>query len=339
MRSMLVAALIGASALSQARAEPLADRWNLADVYATPAAWDADATLLETQIGRFADCKGHLGDSAARLRQCLDLRAEVQKRLYRLSLFASQTLAEDTGVPASQLLQQRVELLENKLDEAGAFVDPELLRIGAARIAGFVSQDAALRVHRFPLDRTLRAAPHTLNDAGETLVARFGKMSGTGGSVYSTFSNADMPWPKLKLASGEEITLDQSAYTKYRESPQRDERKRVMDSFFGTWKTYERTLGGLLYAQLKQDNVYAAVRKYPDSITRALDRDRIPVAVVDTLIRETNAHLPTLHRYFRLRAKMLGVKEMRYYDIYPPLVHGEYKFPLATAKQLTLEAV
>jgi len=152
-------------------------------------------------------------------------------------------------------------------------------------------------------------------------------------------SNADLPWPKIKLASGEEVTLDQSAYTKYREAANRDDRKKVMDAFFGAWKTYERTIGGLLYSQLKQENVYSSVRRYPDSITRALDRHRIPVAVVDTLIRETNASLPTLHRYFRLRAKMLGVKDMHYYDIYPPLVHGDYKFPLATAKQLTLEAV
>jgi oligoendopeptidase F len=85
--------------------------------------------------------------------------------------------------------------------------------------------------------------------------------------------------------------------------------------------------------------VFAKVRKYPDSITRALDAHRIPVNVIDTLIAQTNASLPTLHRYFRLRAKMLGVPQMQYYDIYPPLVQSDIKFPLATAKQLVLEAV
>jgi oligoendopeptidase F len=60
---------------------------------------------------------------------------------------------------------------------------------------------------------------------------------------------------------------------------------------------------------------------------------------MDTLIAQTNANLATLHRYFRLRAKMLNVPQLNYYDIYPPLVHSDLKFPLATAKQLTLEAV
>jgi oligoendopeptidase F len=112
-----------------------------------------------------------------------------------------------------------------------------------------------------------------------------------------------------------------------------------MDAFFGAFGTYERTLGVTLYAQLKEDAVYAKVRRYPDSVTRALDRNRIPVAVLDTLIRETNANLPTLHRYLRLRAKMLGVEKMQYYDIYPPLVNHEIRFPLAAAKAQVLAAV
>jgi oligoendopeptidase F len=339
MRSFVVAALIGASSMGSAGAEPIADRWNLADLYASPAAWDADAKTLEKQFGEFAQCKGHLGDSAARLRQCLDLRADMVKRLSRLYVFANQQLAEDTGVAASAQVRQRVELLDNQMDETAAFVDPELLRLGAARIKAFVDREPGLRIHRFPLDRTLRAAPHTLDEEGEDLLAKFSRMNGAGGAAYSVLTNADMPWPKVKLSSGEDITLDPSAYTKYREAANRDDRKKVMDAFFGNWKTYERTIGGLLYSQLKQDSVYSSVRRYPDSITSALDRHRIPVEVVDTLIRETNASLPTLHRYFRLRAKMLGVNDMRYYDIYPPLVRGDYSFPLATAKQLTLEAV
>ena len=135
------------------------------------------------------------------------------------------------------------------------------------------------------------------------------------------------------------MRLDASAYTKYRETANRDDRKRVMDAFFGTFKTYERTLGVTLYSQLKEDSVFAKVRKYPDSITRTLDANRVPIAVFDMLIAQTNANLATLHRYFRLRAKILGVSQMQYYDIYPPLVHSDIRFPLAIAKQLVLEAV
>ncbi len=338
MRLRLALLLATAAWILPAPAESPADRWNLADLYSSVAAWNADAARLDAQMAEFGGCKGRLGEAAARFKQCLDLQAEMTKRFLRMAVYAGERLAEDTGSAAQLELDQRADVLGNRLREAAAFVNPEILRVGRERVALFLGQDPSLAIYRYPLEQILRSAPHTLNDEGEALVAAFGLMNDAGGSTYSILTNADIPWPTLKLSTGEEVRLDASAYTKYREAANRDDRKRVMDAFFGTFKTYERTIGVTFYSQLKQDAVYSRVRKYPDSITRALDRNRLPVAVFDTLIAQTNANLPTLHRYFRLRARLLGVDQMRYYDIYPPLVHGNFGFPLPLGRQLVLEA-
>ncbi len=340
MRHLIVAMLL-LVALTAAAAvtETEADRWNLADLYASLDAWNADAGKLTAQMTEFAACKGHLGDSAARLKQCLKLRYDMQKRNYRLGVYAGEQLAADTGVPASLELDQRGDALGNALGEADAFVDPEILALGKARIDALLAADAGLASYRFPLDHILRAAPHTLDAEGEMLVASFGQMNDAGRSTYSVLFNSDIPWPTINLADGELAKLDSTGYEKYREVVNRGDRKRVMETFFGTFKMYERTFGVTYYAQMKQAAVYAKVRKYPDSITAALDRNAIPVSVFDTLIAQTNASLPTLHRYFRLRAKMLGITDMHYYDIYPPLVHGDFKFPYATGRALILDAV
>jgi oligoendopeptidase F len=339
MMRRLAFLLVLAPFLNNAQAESLADRWNLADLYPSAAAWNADAAKLDAQMTEFAQCKGHLDDSAARFKQCLDLWADMQKRLNRMAVYASEQVSEDTGNSAYLELRQKFEVYSSKLDEATAFVNPEVLRMGNDKVGRLLAEDKGLAIYRHPLDKILRAAPHTLNDEGEVLVAQFGLMQGAAGSVYSVLTNAEFQWPTIKLSTGEEVKLDYSAYTKYREVPNRDDRQRVMDAFFGTYKNYEQTLGVTLYSQLREDAVLSKVRKYPDTITRVLDRDRIPVAVIDTLIAQVNANLPTLHRYFRLRAKMLNVPQLHYYDVYPPLVHSDLKFPLATAKQLTLEAV
>ena len=331
--------LLIAAPISQALAQVDADRWNLSDLYPSAAAWNADAAKLEAQMKEFASCKGHLADSGARLRSCLELQADMTKRYLRMIVFSSQQLAEDTGAPASLELAQKGRVIGARLNEAGSFVNPEVLRMGKDKIARFVAQDAALKAYRYPLDQILHLAPHTLDAQGEALVASFGLINDAGGSAYNILTNADIPWPTIKLSTGEEVRLDATAYTKYREVASRDDRKRVMDTFFGTFKTFERTIGVTLYSQLKQDTVYSKVRKYRDSIERVLDRNRVPVAVFDTLIAQTNESLPTLHRYFRLRAKMLGLQQLHYYDIYPPLVHSEIKFPLAEAKQVVLQAV
>jgi oligoendopeptidase F len=336
-RSAVAIAMV--AALAPAFAQTAADTWDLTHIYPSLQAWNADAERLQTQLTDFGRCKGHLGDSAARLAQCLQLRADMTKRYYRLAVYSSQQLAGDTGDAASLQLEQRADLIETKLDEADSFVKPEVLRLGRAKVDAFLAQEPALKPFRYPLDEILRGAPHTLDDAGEALVARFGLVGRSGNAVYSMLTNADIPWPTVKLSNGNEARLDPSGYTKYREAANRDDRKRVMDAFFGTFKTYERSLGLTLYSQLKEDKVHSEIRKYPDSVTRSLDRKRLPVAVMDTLIAQTNANLGTLHRYFRLRARMLGLPQMAYYDIYPPLVRTTEKFPLARGKQLTLDAV
>ena len=334
------AVCMGAGMISGLAAERLEDRWNLADIYPGVAAWNDDAAKLERQLKEFAGCGGHLGDSVRKFKSCLDLYADFSKRAARLDAYASELFAEDTGAPASMELSQKSQILGTHLEEATSFLKPEVLRLGKQKIASFLAQEKTLAIYRRPLDEVLRAAPHTLDNKGEELVANFGLATGAAGSTYQILANAEMPWPTVKLSDGKEVRLDQSGYTQNREAANRDDRKMVFDAFWGKWKEFERTFGVTFYENLKKDTVYTKVRKYPGTLARALDRDRLPASVYDTLIAETNRNLPTLHRYFRLRSKMLGIQPpMRYYDIYPPLVSSDLKYPIDQSKAMMLEAV
>lgn len=336
LRPLLLSLALTASTV---HAETEADRWNLADLYADPAAWTREADTLGRDLGGFDACKGHVADDVATFRRCLDLDADLRKRMSRLFVYATEMHNGDTGDAAHLELSQKARALSIRLDEARAFLDPELLRAGRERIDALLAADPSLAIHRHPLDRVLRMAPHTLDDGGEALLAAFGNAARAGANAYNILANADLPWPTVRLSDGTEAKLDQSGYTRYREVGNRDDRKRVMDAFFGALKGFERTFGVTYYAQVKEDITRARVRNYPDSLAAALDGNRLPREVYDTLIRETNASLPTLHRYFRLRARMLGVTDLRYYDIYPPLVHGDRKLPLAQGKALMLASV
>ena len=333
----LLAALFGTAAA----ADDGAERWNLADLYPSASAWHEDAARLRTDIASFARCRGHVGDSARRLVQCLEIYSELGKRQGRLDVYAHELLAEDTGVAESLELAEQARVLASERAEATSFLGPEILRLGRARIAQLAGEDATLRPYRHFLDDILRRAPHTLDAKSENLVAKFSLSSGAADSTYHILANADLPWPTVRLADGKEVTLDQSAYTDYREAPNRADRKLVFDAFWGTWREFERTFGVTLHESLKRDTVYTRVRKYASTLEHALDGERLPRAVYETLIAETNKGLPTLHRYFRLRARLLGLKEgeMRYYDVYPPLVGSTQRYPLAQAKRMVLDSV
>ena len=198
--------ITAAAFLAPAYAETSSDRCTLSDIYPSVAAWNADADKADAQLKALAGCKGHMGDSASRFKECLDLLADVTKRNNRLAVFSNEQAAEDTGNPAYQELDQKSDLLGNRLTEASAFVDPEILRIGNDRIAQFLREDPSLSIYRFPLEQTLRMAPHTLSADAEALIAKFGLMDDAGESAYTILTNADIPWPKIKLSTGEEIT-------------------------------------------------------------------------------------------------------------------------------------
>ena len=341
MKNLLLATFIALGA-GLAAAQPATDRpqdrWNLAAIYPSVDAWQQDAARLESQFGDIGKCKGTLGQSAARLRECLDLQSDALKRLSRLFSYSGNLSAEDTGNAANLQLRQRASVLGARFGEAVSFVSPEILALGRERVAQFQRDEAGLKPYRQSLDNMLRVAPHTLDAAGEALISQYTLALNQSGSTYQIFANADMPWPTVTLSDGTKARLDQSGYEKHRQAKNRDDRKMVMDAFFGQWKQFERTLGTTYYGDLKEDTVLAKVRKYPDSLTRALNGNNVPRAVYDTLIASTNEHLPTLHRYFRLRARMLGLTEMRYYDIYPPLISGGREYPIDEGIALTLAA-
>mgnify|MGYP001240553449 CR=1 FL=1 len=338
MKKTLSLTLLALAPIFATAADKEFDRWNLKDLYPTLDAWNQDVQKLEGQIKDFAGCKGKLGQ-AARFKTCLDNNADMMKRYARLASYAAQTHDEDTGAAAGMELTQKADVVGTRLEEATSFVRPEILALGKKKVDALIASNKSLAIYRHPMNEILRAAPHTLNAQGEELIANFSLATNAASTTYGILSNADMPWPTITLADGSKVVLDQAAYTKYRAVKNRDDRKQVFDAFWGKWKAYERTFGVTLYEQLKKDAVYSKVRKYPDTITRALDDHNVPVAVYNTLVEQTNANLATLHRYFKLRAKMLGISEMRYYDIYPPLVGSDLNFPIEQGKALTLAAV
>lgn len=122
----LLAALSTSAAIAAQRPE---DRWNLADLYPSVQAWHDDAARLEAQLREFAACRGRLGESASRLRACLDAHADLSKRYARLDVYASELLAEDTGAPDSLELSEKARILATRREEAASFLKPEIQRL------------------------------------------------------------------------------------------------------------------------------------------------------------------------------------------------------------------
>ena len=308
--------------------------WDLGEIYPSYEAWNSAKTRLEERVEALAAYRGRLGESAATLREAFDAIAGTEKELARLYVFAFLKADEDRRVSAAQERRGLAAALLSEFNETVAFVSPELLRVGSQTVQRYLAEEPGLDTHAFNIRNTLRQEPHTLSDETEQVIAAIGLVVQGPERIYAMLTSSDMPFPTVTLSTGEEVRLDQAAYSLHRASRNRDDRRLVFDRFWGVWKAYETTLGQTLDTHVKTHVFQAKTRRYDSALDAALSGPNIPTAVYQKLIEATHRHLPSLHRYFRLRQQMLGLDDLHYYDIYPPLVASQRTFDIAESKAL-----
>ena len=315
---------------------PAQIEWDLGEHYPSLDDWNAARTRIEAQVEALAGHQGRLGESAAALRDALDAVSAAEKALSRLFVFAFLKADEDRRAAAAQERRGLAAALRSRFGETVAFVAPELLRVGSEKIERFIAEEPGLARHAFNLRNILRRAPHTLSDEAEQVVAAAGPVVQGPERIYAMLTGSDLAFPAVTLSTGEAVTLDQAAYALHRASSRRGDRKLVFDRFWGVWKTCEATLGQVLDTQVKAHVFEARARRYGGALEAALSGPNIPAAVYRTLIEAAGRHLPSLHRYFRLRQRMLGLDDLHYYDIYPPLAASDRTFDVDESAALAL---
>ena len=312
--------------------------WDLGDLYPTAEAWTAARDKTMAEIDKLDSYKGSLGRSADAMLAALSAISAAHKEGDRLNVYASLKGDEDVRVAQNQERVQLATALTTKLGEKTSWVVPEILDVGADKVRAFEQQSPEL-AHRFGfyLDDTLRHKPHTLSPESENVMATAGQVLQQPDSIYSQLANGELPFPSVTLSDGTKVTLTQQNYEKYRQAPNRADRKLVFDAFWGTWKKYEGTFGQMLTTQAMGEEFDAKVRHFPSALADATFADNMPDAVYKQLVAQANAGLPTMYRYLKLRKKLLGISDdLAYYDIYPTMFHPDKPlwFNIADAERI-----
>lgn len=313
--------------------------WDLTELFPTVEAWDAARQEVLAELPKIEARRGTLGDSADSLYEAYRHVSDTLRKGGRVFVYASLNADEDLREGGPQERRQLAQIMFSQFNEATAWMQPELIEIGREVIESFIKEDDRLAPFAFQLDNSLRNAPHTLGQEAEQTLSYLTQTFGAPNNIYSLIANSDIPWPTITLSTGEEVTIDSQGYGRVRSSQNRDDRKLAFDTFWSKWEEYRSSVGMVLNSHVQTQVGLAKARNYDSVLHRELFADNIPPAVYKTLVEEVNKALPTLHRYFRLRARMLGVDQMHYYDIYPPLVSLDKEFDLDTSKRITLEAM
>lgn len=316
------------------------DKWDLAAMYASEEAWQEDAKKLEQFLSEFAALQGTLGQSSAQLLKALQLHDEIGKVSGKLYVYAKLQLDQDTGNSASQELQDKAFGLLVQTQAQTAYFVPEVLTIDQAKLDQMITENVELPLYRFVLSEITRQKPHVLSPSEEQLLAQFGEVLSASSDIFEMYNNADMVFPSIRDEDGDEVEITHGRYIQFLESKDRDVRKNAYEAVYGTYEKHRNTVAAILAANVKRGVVNARVRHFPSARAASLDADNIPVSVYDNLIDAVHEFLPSLQKYLRLRAKLLGLSDLQMYDLYTPLVKDvNWKVTFDEAKSTVLAAV
>ncbi|MBF0699239.1 oligoendopeptidase F [Streptococcus danieliae] len=293
--------------------------WDLTSVFADDQAWREEFASLEADVAKAADLEGQLLESAQRLLEITELQLGLMRRLEKLFVYASMKQDEDTRVAAYQELYSQINGLAARFGQTFAFYEPEFMEVTEEQLAAFMAEEPALELYRHYFERLLFQKEHVLSPKEEALLAGASEIFGSASEMFEILDNADIVLPMIEDADGQAVQLTHGNYIHFMESDDRRVRKDAFEALYSVYQQYQHTYAKTLQTTVKVHNYQAQIRKYQSARQAALAANFVPESVYDTLVTAVNRHLPLLHRYVELKSRILGLEDIRMYDVYTPL--------------------
>ena len=315
------------------------DTWDLSTIYPTDQAWEEALKDLTEQLETVAQYEGHLLDSADSLLEITEFSLEMERQMEKLYVYAHMKNDQDTREAKYQEYYAKAMTLYSQLDQAFSFYEPEFMEISEEQYADFLEAQPKLQVYQHYFDKLLQGKEHVLSQREEELLAGAGEIFGSASETFAILDNADIVFPFVKDEDGNEVQLSHGVYMRLMESKNREVRRDAYQALYATYEQFQHTYAKTLQTNVKVQNYRAKVRNYKSARHAALAANFVPESVYDNLVAAVRKHLPLLHRYLELRSKILGISDLKMYDVYTPLSSVEYSFTYQEALKKAEEAL
>lgn len=315
-------------------------KWNLEDMFASDALWEEEYEQTKELCNKIASYQGKLTESAATLLAYFQDTDEANYHLERIYVYANERYHQDTAVSKYQGYASRADSLMVMAESSSAFAEPEILEASAEAINAFYKEQPELLKYQRAIDEILRKKAHTLSKEEEKILADAGEIAVGPENIFSMFNNADIRFPAIKDAEGNELPVSHGTFIQLMENKDRNIRKQAFESMYHTYQQFGNTVASIFTSHLKQEHFFAKTKKYDSVRAMHLDQGNIPEGVYDNLIETVHKHLPAMHRYMAERKKLLGVEELHMYDLYTPLIDDyDKKYTYEEAKETVLKGL
>ncbi|MDC0801030.1 MULTISPECIES: oligoendopeptidase F [Clostridium] len=300
----------------------LEDKWKLEKIYANEDAWEKDFNILKKESPKLREFAGKLNDKEEILKY-LELNEKVSRLGETLYVYAHMKSDEDTSNQKYQSYMNKIDAFMAEFASYGAFFVPEILALPDEFIIDLIKNDERFKIYEFMLMDILKEKPHILTKEMEELLALASDCLDAPSSIHNMLTNADMTFGNIKDEDGDEVELTEGNYSSFIKSKDRSVREAAFKRLFGEYKKFDNTLATTLTSSVKSFNFSARVRKYESPIEASLSPNDIPVSVYENAIKTINDNLSSLHRYVKIKKKLLGLEQMHMYDLYVPIIEVE----------------
>lgn len=304
--------------------------WNLEAAYPTEAAFEADLAGLATDLTGLAAYAGRLGASAATLADFFAAYWPAVTKLQRLRVYATLPIAVDQTDQAARAKAGRFQAVAARFGSDLAFVAPELLALGAERLAEFGREEPRLADMTRWFARLEASRAHVRSAEVEEVLGRAADPFGALERAYNSLANGELPFASVEHG-GRSYEVARSTYPALIASPDRDLREKAYDSYTRAFLSHQDTFTDLYVGRIKQSAFLARARGYEDTLAEQLEPREVPREVLTNVLEVFGRNVGVWHRYWEARRRLLGVAELREWDVFAPLATSSPALPYARA--------
>ncbi|HLN64201.1 MAG TPA: oligoendopeptidase F [Symbiobacteriaceae bacterium] len=304
------------------RAEvPVEQTWNLADLYPTVEAWEAEMAAVEAGIAGVTQYKGKLGEGAGVVLACLTANEKLMERFVRVATYARLHVAQDGSNPANQAMAAKAGALGAKYGAAVSFIRSEALALPAGTLERYLAEEPGLADFKNYIDDLVELKPHVLSPETEMALAALGEVHDAPYTIYERAKAGDMSFAPIHDAQGKEYPVSFSTYEEALEANRDiDVSRKAFASFTQGLQQYKNTFAATWGTEVKKNVVMARLRKYESTTQMLLAPQKVSVELYNTVLDTIQTELaPHMRRYAELRKRVLGLDQMLYCDIEAPL--------------------
>jgi oligoendopeptidase F len=300
-------------------AVPVNRTWDAASVFASVEEWTAELDALVSELPGLEQLAGRLAEGPEVTIDALRRRDDLVRRVGRVHVYPSLEYAVDTADQNAVARLGRAQTALARVVAAASFIDPELLALGRDRLRAWSADNPAFAPYAHYLDDLFRRGAHVRSPEVEALLGMLVDVHEGAYVVYSALVDSDLTFAPAVGASGETADVTQGSLYALLASPDRKLRRSAWESYADGYRTVRNAIAANFATALKQDAFSGRVRRHVSTRAAALHRDGIPLEVFDNLLAVFERNLLTWHRYWRVRAELLGVDSLHTYDLWAPL--------------------